>query len=85
VKLIIITLLHYHFIALLSHLFKPVIIYNGSEVTSDFSSLYKETEEGLRFQKSIHASDIVIRSSTRLLAILDGITYLLFLGTFKNT
>jgi len=63
---------YYHFIALLSHLFKPVIIYNGSEVTSNFSSLYKETEEGLRFQKSIHASDIVIRSSTRLLAILDG-------------
>ncbi|XP_037714887.1 uncharacterized protein LOC119558551 [Drosophila subpulchrella] len=60
------------FMTLLSHLFKPVIIYNGDEVTSDFSSLYKETEEGLRFQKSIHASDIVIRSSTRLLAILDG-------------
>nr|XP_016993660.2 uncharacterized protein LOC108055001 [Drosophila takahashii] len=60
------------FMCLLSHLFKPVIIYNGSEVTSDFSSVYKETEEGLRFQKSIYDSEIVIRSTRRLLAILNG-------------
>ncbi|XP_017072701.1 uncharacterized protein LOC108108957 [Drosophila eugracilis] len=59
------------FMSLLSHLFKPVIIYNGSEVTSDFSSLYKDTEEGLRFQKAIHDSELVIRSTTRLLAILE--------------
>ncbi|XP_016957089.1 uncharacterized protein LOC108029372 [Drosophila biarmipes] len=59
------------FLSLLAHLFKPLIIYNGSEVTSDFSSVYKETEEGLRFQKSIYDSEAVIRSATRLLAILD--------------
>ncbi|KAH8365194.1 hypothetical protein KR084_005776 [Drosophila pseudotakahashii] len=60
------------FMCLLSHLFKPVMIYNGSEATSDFASIYKETEEGIRFQKSIYASELVKRSTSRLLDILDG-------------
>uniref|UniRef100_A0A6P4EBA2 Uncharacterized protein LOC108038353 n=1 Tax=Drosophila rhopaloa TaxID=1041015 RepID=A0A6P4EBA2_DRORH len=60
------------FMSLLAHLFKPVMIYNGSEETSDFSSLYKETTEGLRFQKSVYESEVVLRSATKLLEILDS-------------
>jgi len=48
------------------------MIYNGSEETSDFSSLYTESPEGLRYQKSVYASEAVIRSATKLLAILDA-------------
>jgi len=48
------------------------MIYNGTEETSDFSSLYKDTAEGLRYQKSVYDSEAVIRSATKLLAILDG-------------
>jgi len=53
-------------------MFKPCMIYNGSEETSDFSSLYTESPEGLRYQKSVYASEAVIRSATKLLAILDA-------------
>lgn len=53
-------------------MFKPCMIYNGSEETSDFSSLYAESPEGLRYQKSVYASEAVIRSATKLLAILDA-------------
>ncbi|XP_017130599.1 uncharacterized protein LOC108148203 [Drosophila elegans] len=60
------------FMSLMAHLFKPFMIYNGSEETSDFSSLYKETPEGLRFQKSVYESEVVLRSATKLLAILDS-------------
>ncbi|XP_037730031.1 uncharacterized protein LOC119560580 [Drosophila subpulchrella] len=60
------------FMSLMAHMFKPCMIYNGTEETSDFSSLYKETTEGLRYQTSVYASEAVIRSATKLLAILDG-------------
>lgn len=53
-------------------MFKPVMIYNGTEETSDFSSLYKETPEGIRYQNAIHDSEVVLRGTTRLLAILDA-------------
>ncbi|XP_017051060.1 uncharacterized protein LOC108094800 [Drosophila ficusphila] len=60
------------FMSLLSNLFKPVIVYNGSEQSSDLSNLYTENEEGLGFQKAIYDSEVVIRSTTRFLAILDS-------------
>ncbi|XP_043644245.1 uncharacterized protein LOC122613894 [Drosophila teissieri] len=60
------------FMCLLAHLFKPVIIYDGTEVTSDFSSVYKDTEEGIRFQNVIYANERVLRSATKLLAMLDA-------------
>ncbi|KAH8344162.1 hypothetical protein KR084_006506 [Drosophila pseudotakahashii] len=60
------------FMSLMAHMFKPCMIYNGTEGTSDFSSLYKDTEEGLRYQKSVYDSEAVIKSATKLLAILDG-------------
>nr|XP_016938106.2 uncharacterized protein LOC108016022 [Drosophila suzukii] len=60
------------FMSLMAHMFKPCMIYNGTEETSDFSSLYKDTTEGLRYQKSVYDSEAVIRSATKLLAILDG-------------
>ncbi|XP_017082102.2 uncharacterized protein LOC108115257 [Drosophila eugracilis] len=60
------------FMSLMAHMFKPCMIYNGTEGTSDFSSLYKDTEEGLRYQTSVYASEAVIRSATKLLAILDS-------------
>lgn len=59
------------FMSLMAHMFKPCMIYNGTEETSDFSSLYKDTAEGLRYQKSVYDSEAVIRSATKLLAILD--------------
>ncbi|EDV58451.1 uncharacterized protein LOC6542854 [Drosophila erecta] len=60
------------FMSLLAHLFKPCMIYNGSEETSDFSSLYAESPDGLRYQKSVYASEAVIRSAAKLLATLDA-------------
>ncbi|XP_017046566.1 uncharacterized protein LOC108091734 [Drosophila ficusphila] len=60
------------FMSLLAHQFKPCMIYNGTEETSDFSSLYKDTEEGLRYQKSVYENEAIIRSATKLLAILDA-------------
>ncbi|KMY89393.1 uncharacterized protein LOC6731728 [Drosophila simulans] len=60
------------FMSLLAHMFKPCMIYNGSEETSDFSSLYTDSPEGLRYQESVYASEAVIRSATKLLAILDA-------------
>ncbi|KAH8288323.1 hypothetical protein KR054_001150 [Drosophila jambulina] len=62
----------FSFQGLLANLFKPVMIYNGSEETSDFSSLYKETPEGLRYQTAIYASDAVLKITTNLLALLDS-------------
>ncbi|KAH8242919.1 hypothetical protein KR032_003026 [Drosophila birchii] len=60
------------FMSLLSNLFKPVMIYNGSEKTSDFSSLYKDTPEGLRYQTAVYENDAVLKSTTNLLALLDS-------------
>ncbi|EDW91443.1 uncharacterized protein LOC6530850 [Drosophila yakuba] len=60
------------FMCLLAHLFKPVIIYDGTEVTSDFSSVYKDTEEGIRFQNAIYANERVLKSATKLLDTLDA-------------
>jgi len=41
-------------------------------VSSDFSSVYKDTEEGIRFQKAIYANERVLKSATKLLAMLDA-------------
>ncbi|KAH8294758.1 hypothetical protein KR018_002600 [Drosophila ironensis] len=60
------------FMSLLAHLFKPVMIYNGTEICSDFSSLYKDTPAGVRYQKAIYENESVHRSVKKLLDRLDS-------------